>query len=552
MINKIASLSIKIKITFTIFFIILFFSIGMIYTAKITLIKNLTSSSINITKDLIKVNETFIIKSLLEDDYWSIYEVLKSLSNLDVIKSIGLIDNKNIIIAHTQTNKYSINQKFDLHNFKGTKIPLMSENLKLGTFVITINKNAVNFLFKNIDKNLIISMIILVFISFLIAYFISYRIIKRLDILSYNAKQIQGGHLNKIIKYKSLEKDEISMFQESMQIILNQLNNSILSEQNLKVFYHEILRGLSELVIISDEEFFILYHNKHNIKNLICIDTKFRDHILTKIKQNLDVKINKFILELEPNNKEKLYLYTICEHINNRYSFSFTDITKIKTLEEKQQLVSSFELIGEISSSVVHEIKNHLQPIKLLVEQDSPDKEDHNRIIKIIKKIDYLINGFLNTGKPIDKTLSVTIYINSIIKEKLSLFSNEIRTKNIKIYENYMKNIHILLRYNDCEIIIVNLLKNAIEASPEGGIISIKTFKKNDYMGFKIVNQGENIDKKIIKNISKPFFTTKNEGSGIGLYTTYKIVYLYGGFIDVASAINKTSFSVYLPKKDKS
>ncbi|NOX16038.1 MAG: GHKL domain-containing protein [Epsilonproteobacteria bacterium] len=552
MINKLTSLSIKIKITFTIFFIILFFSIGMIYTAKITLTKNLTSSSVNITKDLIKVNETFIIKSLLEDDYWSIYKVLKSLSNLEVIKSIGLIDNKNIVIAHTQTDKYSIYQKFDLRNFKGTKIPLMSENLKLGTFVVTINKDAVNFLFKNIDKNLIIAMIILVFISFLIAYFISYRIIKRLDILSYNAKQIQDGNLDKIIKYKSLEKDEISKFQESMQIILSQLNSSILSEQNLKVFYHEILRGLSELVVISDEKFSILYHNEHNLSNLICTNTNFRDNILIKIQQNLDIGVNKFILEIESDDKEKLYLYIISEQSNSRYSFSFTDITKIKTLEERQQLVSSFELIGEISSSVVHEIKNHLQPIKLLVEQDKLDKEDHNRIIKIIKKIDYLINEFLNTGRPIDKSLSITIDINSIIEEKLFLFSNEIKAKSIKILKNYIKDVFILLRYDDCEIIVVNLLKNAIEASPARGIVSIETFQKDNYLVFKIVNQGKNIDNKIIKNISKPFFTTKNSGSGIGLYTTYKIVYLYGGLIDVASIANKTSFSVYLPKKEKS
>ncbi len=552
MINKLVSLSIKIKITFTIFFIILFFSIGMIYTAKITLTKNLTSSSVNITKDLIKVNETFIIKSLLEDDYWSIYEVLKSLSNLEVIKSIGLINNKNIVIAHTQTDKYSIYQKFDLHNFKGTKIPLMSENLKLGTFVVTINKDAVNFLFKNIDKNLIIAMIILVFISFLIAYFISYRIIKRLDILSYNAKQIQDGHLDKIINYKSLEKDEISMFQESMQIILNQLNSSISNEQNLKVFYHEILRGLNELVVISDERFSILYHNEHNFRSLICTNTNFRDDILIKIKQNLNEGVNKFILEIKPDDKEKLYLYVISEQINNRYSFSFTDITKIKTLEEKQKLVSSFELIGEISSSVVHEIKNYLQPIKLLVEQDKLDKEDHNRIIKIIKKIDYLINEFLNTGKPIDKSLSIIIDINSIIEEKLLLFSNEIKAKNIKILKYYIKDVFVLLRYDDCEIIVANLLKNAIEASPISGTVSIETFQKDNYLVFKIINQGKSIDKKIIKNISKPFVTTKDGGSGIGLYTTYKIVYLYGGFIDVTSAINKTSFSVYLLKKEKS
>ena len=77
--------------------------------------------------------------------------------------------------------------------------------------------------------------------------------------------------------------------------------------------------------------------------------------------------------------------------------------------------------------------------------------------------------------------------------------------------------------------------------------MSIKTYKKDEYKVFQITNEGKPIDKDTIKNISKPFFTTKKRGSGLGLYITYKIVYLYGGFIEVSSGESKTSFSIYLP-----
>jgi nitrogen fixation/metabolism regulation signal transduction histidine kinase len=551
MIDKLFSLSIKTKITLTIFLIILFLSSGILYLVKNSLTKNLKSSSINITKELIQVNEAFIIKSLLEDDYWSIYNVLKSIDKLDIIKSIGVIDDKNQIIAHTLTDKYHIYQIFDLKNFKGVKIPLMSDDIRLGTCVVNIDDKALGYLFKDTNKQIFIYIIILALISFVIAYFISERILKRLNILAYNAKQIQDGHLDKVIQYRSIEKDEISLFQESMEIILKQLNDAIKNEQKLKLFYHEILKGLNELVVITDDKFFIKYHNEHPFKNIILNQDKFNDEIISRIKQYIDKKINKFVLKIDISDKKSsIYLYVIIENINDMYAFSFTDITKLKNLEEKQQLANSFEIIGEISSSVVHEIKNHMQPIKLLVEQESLDKEDHSRIVDIISRVDQLISDFLNVGKPIDKRLSKYLNLNEVIESNLFLFSHSFDKKNIYLHKEYTTGLKVMIGEYDCEMIIVNLLKNAIEASLYKSKITIKTYQKEGYAVFQITNTGKPIKKDTIKNISKPFFTTKRKGSGLGLYITYKIVYLYGGFIDVFSNEDKTSFSVYLPTKE--
>ncbi len=547
MINKIFSFSIKTKITFTVFFIILFLSGGIIYTVKQTLTKNIKSSSVNIVKELVGVNETFIIKKLLEDDYWSIYNVLKSLSNLDIIKSIGVIDDKGKVVAHTDTKKYHIYQRFDLKNFKGVKIPLSSDNVRLGTCVVEINNEALRYLFKDMDKQIFIYIVILALISFVLAYFISERILKRLNILSYNAKCIEEGKLDKVIQYKSIEKDEISMFQESMEIILKQLNVSIDNEQKLKTFYHEILKGLNELIVITDKKFSIKYQNNHPFKHIILKEERFKSGILVKIKEHIANNTSRFVLHLEVVGKGLVYIYVIIEKIGEMYAFSFTDITKLKNLEEKEQLTNSFEIIGEISSSVVHEIKNHLQPVKLLVEQESLDTEDHRRIEDIIAKIDALVNDFLSVGKPIDKNLSEYIDINLAIEDHLFLFANEMKSKDILLCKEYGVGLKVLMGNYDCELIIVNLIKNAIEASPKNGKMSIKTFKKDEYKVFQITNEGKPIDKETIKNISKPFFTTKKRGSGLGLYITYKIVYLYGGFIEATSSENKTSFSIYLP-----
>jgi len=546
MIDKLLSLSIKTKITFTVFLIILFLSGAIIYTIKSSLAKNLENSSVKIVQELVAVNEASIIKSILEDDYWSIYNRLKSLAKLNIIQDIGVVDTQKRVIAHTNTKEYRIYDKFNLKAFDGIKIALKSDNIQFGTCVVKINKNALKALFKDMDKQIYLYIIALALLSFAMAYFISERILKRLNILSYNAKCIQEGKLEKLQQYKSIEKDEITKFQDSMEIILKQLNDALASEQKLKSFYHKILQGLNEFIVITSREFAIKFQNDHSYKEIILENGALKRELLESIQTSLSKEIKRSVITVQ-NGDELLYLYTIIEEIGDMYAISFTDITKLKTLEEKEQLANSFELIGEISASVVHEIKNYLQPVKLLMEQEDLDREDYQRITAIIAKADTLVNDFLSIGRPIDKNLSESIEINMAIEQQLFLFTANLKRKNITLIKKYTDGLKVNIANYDFELIVANLLKNAIEASFENGTIEIKTEQKDGFKCFTIANEGKPIDKDIIESISKPFFTTKKRGSGLGLYTTYKIVYLYGGYIEVHSSTHGTSFSIYLP-----
>ncbi|WP_428026363.1 sensor histidine kinase [Arcobacter sp.] len=551
MINRLLSLSIKTKISFTIFISILLFSMGIIYVSKNSLMNNLEKSAINITRNFISSNETLIIKYILEDDYWSIYKLLKSIQSLETIKSIGFINEKNKIIAHTNTSKYPIDTLFEIKKFKGIEIPLVSNTIQLGKFVVILDRKAILKLFEDTKKHILVFIIILAILSFFVANFISNRILKRLNLLSLNAHKIQKGQLEEIKPYLYKEKDEIALFQHSMQIILNQLNESIQNEQKLKEFYHKILKSLNEMILILGEDLNIVYNNTNQFKDYIFSQNRLYENIKSTIEQKLKNNIHKFIIEIPSKENKLLYLYTIIEKIDNQYILSLTDITKLKNLEEQQQLKNSFELIGEISSSVVHEIKNHIQPVKLLIEQEVPDKEDLKRVLNIIHKIDGLISNFLKSGKPIDKSLSQNINIVDVIEEKLFLFSDILNSKSIKIIKNYQESSNVLLVDEDCDLIVLNILKNAIEASFDNETIEISTEHNNTCLMLEVINSGITIDKKNLKNLSKPFFSTKNSGTGFGLYTTYKTVYLYGGYIDVISKDKKTTFKIYLPMKEK-
>ena len=107
---------------------------------------------------------------------------------------------------------------------------------------------------------------------------------------------------------------------------------------------------------------------------------------------------------------------------------------------------------------------------------------------------------------------------------------------------------------NAIEIILINLLNNAIDAAFQLSTIEI-TWKRAEQAGFSILcvkNSGETMDEKTKANLFKPFFTTKKEGSGLGLFSIYKIVYLSNGYIEFESQKEQTQFCLYIPCEEVS
>ncbi|WP_133165379.1 ATP-binding protein [Aliarcobacter cryaerophilus] len=549
MLNKLYLLSIKTKITITLFLIIFLFSTGIFFMIKNSLSNNINTLASNTTKDLIKVNEAFFIKSLLEDDVWSIYKFLDSLTKINLITSAGFIDSSNKIIAHTNSADFPMNKEIEIKKEENLVfIPLINNGLVLGVFLIELDKFSLASLFEDLKTNIAISILIATILSFLIAYFISNSILNRLKILSHNALMIQNKQWDKIKYINSKEKDEITLFQNSMELILKKLHDSIKNEQNLRDFYHDILESLDEFILLCDYDFKILYENSHSLSNLIVKEHSINKRILSSIEMNISRNNSNFMIDIENKDGKTIYLFVIIKNLKDSLAISFSDITLLKHLQEKQCFTNSFEIVGEISSSVVHEIKNYLQPAKLLIEQDELDDEDKKRITNIISKIDFLVNEFLKTGRPIDKLLAEQIDINYQINNILNILQTQIKNKNLTIKKDILTDLKLFIAITDFETILINLIENAIDESSNNGLIYINSYIKNRHTVIEVIDFGKGINKNILKDIYKPFFTTKGEkGSGIGLYTTYKIVYMYNGFIEVESKLGKTTFSINIP-----
>ena len=223
--------------------------------------------------------------------------------------------------------------------------------------------------------------------------------------------------------------------------------------------------------------------------------------------------------------------------------------------EEKNARIShSLLILGEISSSFAHEVKNLLQPLKLLISPKfQPDVEDMPIIHGALKRIDHQVADFLALAKPADFRLETPLHVKEFVEEAAILMSPRLSDKHVTLNCVVEEDFLVKLNTQAIELILINLLNNAIDAAFELSQIELR-WKKSEQAGLSVLcvkNSGECMDENTRANLFKPFFTTKKEGSGLGLFSIYKIVYLCGGYIEFESKEEQTQFCLYIPFEER-
>lgn len=229
----------------------------------------------------------------------------------------------------------------------------------------------------------------------------------------------------------------------------------------------------------------------------------------------------------------------------------FTDLTELKAFQSQKELRDRLSTLGEMSAGIAHELRNPMAVIsgytKILSRKiGEPLKPAVAAINKEIIVMDRIIADFLTFARPADPVFGS---VNLIALLTICIETIQESVQNMRITmdappELMIRADEVLLRQA-----FTNLLRNAVEAMPEGGGIRISCSQDGESILLTIADTGHGIPDNIRDKIFLPFYTTKERGTGLGLSIVHKIIVSHGGAISAESSPQGTRFIIGLPNR---
>lgn len=240
------------------------------------------------------------------------------------------------------------------------------------------------------------------------------------------------------------------------------------------------------------------------------------------------------------------------------------DISKRKQMERVLLQAEKVAAVGRMAATIAHEINNPLEAVLNLVflaRSSASASEEVRRYLETaereIERVSRIAKQTLAYYRDTDTTVELSI--ENLLDEVLFLYETKLRALSIRVEKQFAAARDIQVAKGELIQIFSNLIANAIDAMPQGGVLSltVREVAREGREGIEIVVQdnGCGIEQESISRIFEPFFTTKKDmGNGIGLWIAKQFVDTHHGHIEVESSTRQgtagTRFSVFMPFRD--
>ncbi len=231
------------------------------------------------------------------------------------------------------------------------------------------------------------------------------------------------------------------------------------------------------------------------------------------------------------------------------------DITEYVDLQEKLRHNERLAAVGNTVSQIVHEIKNPLMIIGGFAQQllkaktlDAKGLQKLNIIVEEVNRLEALMAEMRDYSRPpaIKREIG---RIEKLLQELADLYREYLQERHIELILTPLEpQPAYSLDFQQLRQVLVNLIKNAAEAMPGGGTITLSAARRPPHLEIKVADTGEGMTPDVVENIFTPYFTTKAKGSGLGLAISRNIVQAHHGDMEVESRPGKgTVFTILLP-----
>lgn len=347
-------------------------------------------------------------------------------------------------------------------------------------------------------------------------------------------------------------------------------NLEVVRKQYRKIesFSNEIIQSVSDAILVINNNGRIIEINQ-SAENLFNIRAgegkaaKVQDIIAGEDCISIfDKKFSMQQFECEINNKKRFLLFSKSEFKdedeNLNYVLVIKDLSEIRELEKQAARNQQLKAMGKLASGVAHEIRNPLNAIGTIVQQLDKDFEpaENNEeyhslaglVYREVKRINGTIQNFLRFSRP-EPIHKHFFEVKELIDEIEQQYSLVLKEKSIEFSVDQNWNGEVDWDKNQIKQVLINLIQNSIEAIENAGKLSINIFNENNIIAITLSDTGPGISKNDLERIFDLYYTTKAEGTGIGLSIIQRIVSEHGGMITVESKEGEgTSFVIKIPQ----
>lgn len=229
------------------------------------------------------------------------------------------------------------------------------------------------------------------------------------------------------------------------------------------------------------------------------------------------------------------------------------DITERKQSHERLLQSEKLNVAGQIAASVAHEIRNPLTSLKgfiKLMRKQGVDSRYLGIMETELERINGIAQELLYLGKP-QLGERRRLPVRELLEQVVSLMESQAHMNSVSIDMEPGEEIFTVGDGNQLKQVLINLVKNAVEAMPQGGTVTVAARREPGFAALSIRDEGPGIPEELLDKLGSPFFSTKESGTGLGLMVCRNIIHEHQGMFQVESKTGAgTVFTVRLPLEE--
>ena len=221
-------------------------------------------------------------------------------------------------------------------------------------------------------------------------------------------------------------------------------------------------------------------------------------------------------------------------------------------MREEMQRSEKLSIISELAASIAHEVRNPLTVVRGFIQLAQHSMDDTNKrymstAIVELDRAEFIISDYLNFAKPEADTPEL-IDVGQKVETVAAIMSSFATMQGVVLRHHSEPGLFINANRIKLKQVIMNLIKNSVEATPNGGQVTVRAFRENEHVLIQVIDTGVGMTPEHVKRLGTPFYSTKEKGTGLGLMVTFRIVEAMGGQLHFRSEPgNGTTATISIP-----